>query len=214
MSVSADAARSDRIGEIIRAVAGQMLRDHGKRRFALLDDGSPEAELVASLMSPLGDVLIRVAAETRHLESLLHAAEVRVIDQDARAEAHRFLVRLVPDAIPCSSLTKTDLLLTGLPPEPFCPLGDLYASEVALLGGAWSGSEAVRHLASSAGGIDRLDCVLRAHFDGRDVRALDRLASGVRGEVKKMLAAGSASRLHARLIPKLNARTIGVDLFE
>lgn len=209
-----DRARLTRVGEIICAVAGQMLEDYGCRHVALLDDGSSEAELAATLMNPMGDVVIRVAADTRQLESVLHAAGIQDFDDDARREAHRLLLRLVPNAIPCSPRTKTDLLLAGLPPEPFCPLGDLYASEVALLGGGWSGSHAVRNLAASAGGIRRLDDALRGYFDGRDTRALDRLVPDARADVQRALAAGSAARSHARVIPKLSARTIGIDLFE
>jgi hypothetical protein len=209
-----DFARLSRVGEIICAVASQMLKDHGRHHFALLDDGSPEAELTATLLDRLDGVVVRVAADTRQLESVLHAAGKQDPDHPARREAHRLLVRLVPDSIPCSPLTKTDLLVAGLPPEPFCPLGDLYASEVMLLCGGWSGSHPVRELASSAGGIDRLDEALRAYFDDRDLRAFDRLAGGAREELKKALAAGSAARSHARVIPKLSTRTIGIDLFE
>jgi hypothetical protein len=209
------AARLLRIGEIILAVARQMVEDRGVARLALLDDGSPEAGLVAHLLAPLGAGLVRVRANDGQVDSLLHSAGFAGDGQEPRVEAHRFLVRLLADAIPTSALTKTDLLLGGeMPPEAFLPLGDLYASEVVALAGEWRGTPNARRLAEAAGGIERLDGALRAYLDGRDARALGKLPAGPAAEVRAALRRGSWSRSHPRLVPKLGTRTIGIDLFE
>jgi hypothetical protein len=208
-------ARLVRIGEIILAVARQMVEDRGVVRLALLDDGSPEAGLVADLLAPLAEGLVRVRLNDLQVDSLLHSAGGIGDTLEARVEAHRFLVRLVSGAVATSALTKTDLLLGGeMPPEPFLPLGDLYASEVVALAGDWRGSPNARRLAEAAGGVERLDAVLRALLDGRDARALERLPVSAAAEVRAALRRGSSSRSHPRLVPKLGTRTIGVDLFE
>jgi hypothetical protein len=208
-------ARLVRIGEIILAVARQMVEDRGVVRLALLDDGSPEAGLVADLLAPLAEGLVRVRLNDLQVDSLLHSAGGIGDTLEARVEAHRFLVRLVSGAVATSALTKTDLLLGGeMPPEPFLPLGDLYASEVVALAGDWRGSPNARRLAEAAGGVERLDAVLRALLDGRDARALEKLPASAAAEVRAALRRGSSSRSHPRLVPKLGTRTIGVDLFE
>jgi hypothetical protein len=208
-------ARIIRIGEIILAVARQMVEDRGVMRLALLDDGSPEAGLVADLLAPLAEGLVRIRLDDGRVDSLLHSAGAIGDTREARVEAHRFLVRLVDGAVPTSALTKTDLLLGGeMPPEPFLPLGDLYASEVVALAGDWHGSPIARRLAEAAGGIERLDGVLKALLDGRDARALEKLPASAAAEVRAALRRGSSSRSHPRLVPKLGTRTIGIDLFE
>jgi hypothetical protein len=212
---AAATARLVRIGEIILAVARQMVEDRDLARLALLDDGSPEAGLVSRILTPLGEGFVRVQAIDGQVDSLLHSAGVAGDAQEMRVEAHRFLVRMTADAIPTSALTKTDLLLGGeLPPEPFLPLGDLYASEVIALAGDWRGTPGARRLAQAAGGIERLDAALRAMLDGRDERALGTLPADSAAEVRAALRRGSWSRSHPRLVPKLGTRTIGIDLFE
>lgn len=201
-----------RIADVVCAVVAQTLRDRGARRVALLDDGSPEAELLARMLDPLGaEALVRVRAEERRLESVLHAAGADPDDPDGTGslEAHRLLVRLVPEAVPALAWNRTALLLGGeLPPEPLLPLGDLYASEVAALAGAASLPARVERLVESAGGVERVDEALREHLEGRDDHALHRLPP----EISAALAAGAPSRLAVRIVPKLGLRTIGLDL--
>ncbi|HEU4562565.1 MAG TPA: hypothetical protein VFS20_32345, partial [Longimicrobium sp.] len=57
-------ARFGRIAEIVGAVARQALRDRGATRIALLDDGGPEADLAARILTQaLGaEGVIRVTA--------------------------------------------------------------------------------------------------------------------------------------------------------
>lgn len=208
--------RAARLGEVVAAVARQALADRGVGRIALADDGSPEAGLAARLLEPLGaEATERVRGDGPRLEPLLHS--LREMGAGARAvrEAAGLAARLEPDALPAAPENKTVLLLGGeLPPEPFLPLGDLYADEVAELCGEWSGPEEVRALAEAAGGIGRLDAALRGWVDRRDPAALDRLPGGAAGEVRRLVARGRASRFAVRLVPKVGYRTLGVDLFE
>ncbi|HEX2092233.1 MAG TPA: hypothetical protein VHG28_07510 [Longimicrobiaceae bacterium] len=208
--------REARIGEVVAAVARQALADWGVRRIALLDDASPEAALAGRFLERLGpEVLVRVPTSGPGVEPLLHA--LGRLPEEARVgrEVAGLRARLEPDALPAAPDNKTALLLDGaLPPEPFLPLGDLWASEVAELAGGWSAPAGVRALAEAAGGIDRLDAALRARVDRRDPTGLDGLPGGVAEEVRRRFALGRASRLAVRLVPKVGSRTLGLDLFE
>lgn len=208
--------REARLAELVSAVARQALADRGVRRVALVDDGTPEAALAARLLAPLGEgAVARLRAEGAEVEPLLHSlapihGEARVAREVAGLRA-----RLEPGVLPAAPENKTALLLGGgLPPEPFLPLGDLWAGEVAELAGGWSAPAEVRSLAEAAGGVGPLDAALRGVVDRRDPAALEALPEAVREKVRRLLARGRADRLFPRLVPKLGHRTLGVDLFE
>jgi len=209
-------ARYARIAGIVGAVARQALRDRGAGRIALLDDGGPEADLAARMLADaLGaDAVVRVGASEAEVESVLHlspGAEPGAL----RREIRRLKARLVAGALAANPANKTALLLDGaLPPEPLLPLGDLWASEVAQLGGGWSAPPEVARIAEDAGGIGALDDALRARVDRRDPRGLDRLPPAAADAAGRALAAGRAWRTHPAVVPKLGARTIGADLYE
>lgn len=208
--------REARISAIVGAVARQALADRGATRIALLDDGGPEAELAARMLTAaLGaEAVVRVTAGDGEMESVLHLAP-EVSPARARDEARRVKARLVPGALAANPANKTALLLGGeLPPEPLLPLGDLWAGEVAALAGGWSAPEPVQHLAGQAGGIAALDDALRGWIDRRDAAALDRLPREAAESVRRALEVGRAARLHPRIVPKIGARTLGVDLFD
>ncbi|HEX8245940.1 MAG TPA: hypothetical protein VF541_20670 [Longimicrobium sp.] len=208
--------REARIAAIVGAVARQALADRGAARISLLDDGSPEAELAARILAAtLGaDAVIRVTAGDGEMESVLHLAP-EVSPARVRDEMRRMKARLVPGAVTANPANKTALLLGGeLPPEPLLPLGDLWASEIAELAGGWSAPEPVRRLAEQAGGIEALDGALRGWTDRRDAAAPGGLPPEAADGVMRALAAGRASRLHPRIIPKIGTRTLGADLFE
>jgi hypothetical protein len=208
--------REARLAAIVGAVAQQALADRGATRIALLDDGGPEAELAARLLAAaLGaGAGVRVTAREGEMESVLHLAP-ELSPARAREEVRRLKARLLADAVAAHPANKTALLLGGeLPPEPFLPLGDLWASEVAALAGNWSAPDAVRRIAEQAGGIEALDGALRAHVDGRNPAALDALPREAAKAVRRALAAGRPSRLHLRIVPKVGTRTLGVDLFD
>jgi len=208
--------RETRIAAIIGAVARQALHDRGAQRIALLDDGGPEARFAARVLADAldADAVVRVTATDAEVESVLHLAP-GVSGEDLRHELCRLKARLVPGALAAHPGNKTALLLgTPLPPEPLLPLGDLWASEAAELAGGWSAPAPVRRIAEDAGGIEKLDDALRAFVDRRDPRGLDGLPDGVANAVRRALAAGRAGRMHSMIVPKLGARTLGVDLFE
>jgi len=208
--------REPRIAVIVGAVARQALADRGAARIALLDDGGPEAELAARLLvSTLGDgVVARITVADAEMESVLHLAP-ELSRERAAEEMRRMRARLAADAVPAHPANKTALLLGGeLPPEPLLPLGDLWAGEVAALAGDWSAPEPVRRIAESAGGIEALDAALRGYVDARDPAALGALPPAAADAVRRALAAGRASRLNPRIVPKIGPRTLGVDLFD
>lgn len=209
--------RATRLGEIIAAVARQCLADRGARRIALLDDESPEADFAARILgASLGDEgVVRVGVRRWEVEPLLHLAGPEASPERVHDEVRRLRARLVPDAVVANPANKTELLLGGeLPPEPFLPLGDLYASEVAELAGGWSASPEVRAVAQSVGGVEALDAALRRWVDGRAPAGLDDLPPHVAALVELRFAAGRPSRMAPRLVPKVGGRTIGLDLFQ
>jgi hypothetical protein len=197
-------------------VTARALADRGASRVALLDDGGPEAELAAELLSAsLGAArVVRTADAGPLLEPLLRLDEGGDPSR-AADEARRTLARLIPDALLAHPASKTVLLLgDSLPPEPLLPLGDVWAGEIARIAGGWSAPPAVRAMAEAAGGIDRLDAALRAWVDGRDPAALQALPAPVTARVRGAFEAGRAGRLYPRVVPKLGGRTLFVDLWE
>ena len=208
--------RERRIAEIVGAVARQALTDRGASRIALLDDGGPEAELAARLLAAVlgAERVVRVTSADGEVESVLHLAPGGDVERLGE-ELRRLRARTTVDAVPAHPANKTALLLGGeLPPEPLLPLGDLWATEVAELAGGWSAPPEVRRIATLAGGIETLDAALRAWADGRDAVALGALPAEAADAVARALAAGRASRLNPRVVPKVGTRTLGVDLFE
>jgi hypothetical protein len=209
-------AREARIAELIGAVARQVAADRGVLRVALLDDGGPEAGLAARILAAaLGEAnVFRATTADGDVESVLHLAPW-LGERGMAEELRRLVARAQPDSVAANPANKTALLLGGeLPPEPFLPLGDLWASEVAALCGGWSAPDGVTWIAESAGGIDMLDDALRGLIDRREPNALDALPAEAAEAVRAALAAGRASRLNARVVPKIGSRTLGVDLFE
>ena len=209
-------AREQRIGEVVGRVARQALADRGRSRIALLDDGSPEAALAARLLArALGDgAVVRITLREGEMDPLLQPGGPAAGER-LREETMRMRARLLDDALPAHPANKTALLLGGeLPPEPLLPLGDLWASEVAALQGAWSAPGEVRALAEAAGGIEALDAALRRWIDERDPAGLDPLPGDAAARVRRGFAAGSAARRNPRLVPKLGSRTLCVDLSE
>lgn len=209
-------ARERRIAQIVGAVVRQALADRGAERIALLDDGGPEAELAARLLATsLGaDRVARITVSDAEMESVLHLAPAAGRER-AGDEARRLRARLTVGAVAAHPGNKTALLLGGeLPPEPLLPLADLWATQVAELAAGWSAPDPVRHLAELAGGIEALDAALRAWAERRDPSAIDALPGEAADAVRTAFAAGRASRLHPRIVPKIGTRTLGVDLFE
>jgi hypothetical protein len=114
-----------------------------------------------------------------------------------------------------SPANKTELLLGGV--EQRCdvtPLGDLYASEVAQFAGGFVIGKRASELVEVAGGIEMLDGCLRKLLDERrNPDAAFAAMPHLRGRVLQCLEQSRFRRGGAGIVPKLGARTIGIDLF-
>lgn len=178
----------------------------------ILDDWTPEGELAHEwLVGILGEPRVWRAAT---LASNVHA------DGLDRSEAQ------LPGAWRCARehaalivhpASKTALLLGGPPPHAdLLPFGDVYASQLERLAGSCGVPEDVAQLARDAGGIEAVDAALARLVDSRmpAAAALAPLDAAVAGELLRMYERGRYFRLRPRLIPKLSARTLGIDLFD
>ncbi len=197
------AGRADRIATIIAGVLRQAVADSGANRVILLADGSPEAELLTAMLQPRlgGGFATRAAAGPSWSELL-----------DAWAHA----ARDEPGALVAAASNKTAALLGAALPGPLLPLGDLWASQVQALCGAWSGPPELQQLSDRAGGIESLDAALATLVDRRRMpqEAGALLAPDVAGTLLALWERGRFARRHLGLVPKLGQRTIGVDLFD
>jgi hypothetical protein len=113
-----------------------------------------------------------------------------------------------------SSASKTVLLLAGLEqPVDLLPLGDLFATEVQRFCRARP-SGSVAEIANAAGGLEIVDDCLRKLLDERrDPDAAFAAVPHLREPVLRRLQQTRFRRARAGIIPKLGARTIGIDLF-
>ena len=109
---------------------------------------------------------------------------------------------------------KTALLLGEVPRADVLPLGDLYHSQLVTLIGHFEPPAAVRELAALCGGTETLDRVLQRFFDERMPweRAAGDLSEGARRDLEGRLDAARFKRIRVGLVPKLGARTLGIDL--
>jgi hypothetical protein len=203
-----------RAGRVIGGVLRQAVEDAHAQGIVVLEPDSPEARLLLAWSVPaLGEARVwRVEGEPGGAEARHGAFR--------REELHRAVGRVLArerNALLAHPVNKTALLLDGpVPPEPLLPLGDLYASRVAAAAGAWSGSEGLRALADAAGGIEGLDAALERLVEGRlpPQRAFADLPEAVRTDILDRWERGRFWRRRPGLIPKLGARTPGIDLFE
>ena len=182
-------ARGERIGRIVTAVLAEAVRVTGRGGIVVTCDGSPEARLLTSWCRAFLSVPLRT----------------RESGDEERGHS---------EFLAAHPANKTALLLgRNFPLEPLLPLGDLYASQVKELTGGYNlpGQE---WLAEAAGGIDALDRALQLHFESwlPADQAAEQLPKAARGPFLEAVRAGRFWRERAGLIPKLSARTIGIDL--
>jgi hypothetical protein len=114
-----------------------------------------------------------------------------------------------------SPTSKTEiLLLADRHAADALPFGDLYITQLHQLAGPFSFSPALAELAALCGGPETLDAVLRLHVDGR--RSWSAAAAGLPAPcahtLKQRLDAARFRRMRIGLVPKLSARTPGIDL--
>ena len=133
---------------------------------------------------------------------------------DARLLRSWFAETDAGQALTLHPMSKTGLLLARAPCADVFPFGDLYFGEVVQLAGSAELPEAVLELAAGCGGIEALDDALRGYFDQRlswDAAAAH-LPASAGCQLKGCIDAARFHRLHAKLVPKLGARTLGIDL--
>ncbi len=193
--------------EVLGGVLRESLRVSGRTGIVILDDGTPEARLLGQWCEQeLGSdrtwrVTANDAAEPEAEESMRFRARVLARERNALT-AH------------CAN--KTALLLgREFPVEPLLPLGDLYATQIAVLAGDWSGPADMRQLVELAGGIEATDHALGSWFERwqpADSAVAD-LPAASRGPFLEAVRRGRFWRERAGLVPKLTTRTIGIDLF-
>jgi hypothetical protein len=136
-----------------------------------------------------------------------------MLDQAAIPQADYSDVRGTLTAHP---INKTALLVGNfIPRVDLLPLGDLYASQVSMLGGSWTGDEQVNRLAGEAGGIEALDAILMRLIEGRWTPAeLRDVPAALCDGILAALSQSRFRRARAGLVPKLGTRTIGIDLLD
>ena len=114
-----------------------------------------------------------------------------------------------------NAASKTALLLGDVPDADVLPFGDLYHTELVALIGAHQPGVIVMELAALCGGAETLDETLRRFYDQRSGwdAAAALIPPNARPAVKARLDAARFQRLRVGLVPKLGARTLGIDLF-
>jgi hypothetical protein len=179
-----------RVERVIRGVVAAAVRESGSVGVLVLEDWTPEGELVY-------EWLVRELGETAVLRAAAATATAGILT------AH--------------PLNRTALLLGGAPPRAdLLPLGDVYASQVQVLAAGWSAPPEVEAVAAAAGGVATLDAALSRWIDGRRETdaALDALGADVAQTVLDLYDRGRFFRLRPRLVPKLGPRTLGIDLWD
>jgi hypothetical protein len=123
--------------------------------------------------------------------------------------------RLGDGGLIVDTASKTALLLGACSNADVLLFGDLYYSQVVELAGAVTLPPAVARLAESCGGAQVLDRVLSRFFDERAEwpKAADELPGFAREQLAVALESGRFRRARLGIVPKLTARTLGVDLF-
>ena len=194
-------SRFDHVAAVVTGVVATAARDARCGTLVVLDRVPPETELLLRLLGAGGCEL--------PLERVPAADD----DPDAAAAAARG--RRGTDALPLDPVNKTIAVLwPELLAAPVLPLADLYATQVAALGGSWSAPAQAYEIIERAGGIQAVDRFLAAHLDER--RSLDEaslhLDARGRAPLRERFEAGWWWRRRVGVVPKLGARTLGIDL--
>ncbi|HEX6588031.1 MAG TPA: hypothetical protein VF039_03330 [Longimicrobiales bacterium] len=194
---------SDRFAHVAAVIGGVVaaaLRDAGRARVVVVDHTPPESALLIRLLERAQPTLPVVRVDGDDID-------------DARTRARR---EANGDGLLADPVNKTvALLFPELLAEPLLPLADLYATQVRELAGDWSAPAAARELISGCGGIETVDAFLVAHLDQR--RGLDAALTAIphvaaRTALRERFLAGWWWRRRAGVVPKLGARTLGIDL--
>ncbi|MGH7465225.1 MAG: hypothetical protein ACREK1_08620, partial [Longimicrobiales bacterium] len=202
--------RAAAIRSIVSDVIAEAVHSAGAGGVVVLDDWTPEGELSYEwLVGALGEARVWRGAS---LASNVHGVEPGDTQLLGALRFARDRAGLI-----AHPATKTALLLGGaLPRADVFPLGDLYASQVTQLAGGWTVPDALATMLRRMGGVEVLDAALARLVDRREPAptALAGLDADDAGEVIRLYERGRWHRLRPRLVPRLSARTLGVDLFD
>lgn len=224
MTAPNDAARRDgapdgtgeaRLRTVVVGVVDSALRERGAGGVVLAGPESPERRL---LVRWLGERAVVPADEAvAPVREVLAAAAPDAPPQVLEVEARRAVARAraAAEGLLCAAeIHKTTLVLaSALPPEPVLPLGDVWASEVEAAAGACTVPAPLEGLVAPDA-IASVDGALRAHLESGVAleEALAPLESAVRERLADLLRRRPWGRFRMPLVPKLGARTVGIDL--
>jgi hypothetical protein len=200
--------RSTDLRRIVCGVAEQALRDAAATGIVVLDDWTPEGEL-------LYEWLVAGLGEERIWREASLASNVHGVDGPGN-QPGAWRIAVERSALLAHPATKTALLLGGrLPFADLFPLGDLYATQVVALARGWTVPVAAAGLVNEAG-AEAVDEALHRMIEGREpaAAACSGLDEGAATELIRLYARGRHYRLRPRLVPKLTGRTLGMDLFD
>jgi hypothetical protein len=204
--------RAERTARVVRAVVAGAVREAAAGGVVVLEDWTPEGELVYEwLIAELGEERVWRAAS---LASNVQHSGADAVDAQRLAAWRMAREQAALIAHPAN---KTVLLLGGrVPWADLYPLGDVWATQVEALARRWSGPEEVEAVAAAAGGLSALDHALARMIDAREnaAAALASLPAAAAQELVTLYERGRYFRLRARLVPKLGTRTLGIDLFD
>ncbi|HEX2166263.1 MAG TPA: hypothetical protein VHG09_03395 [Longimicrobiales bacterium] len=200
------------VRSVVCDVIAEAVRSAQAGGVVVLDDWTPEGALACEWLAGVpGAPRVWRAGK---LASNMHGEDVDRSDAQLPAAWRCAREHSAFIAHPAS---KTVLLLGGPPPRAdLFPFGDVYASQLEELTGSSGLPDDVAQLARAAGGIGAVDAALARLVDSR-MPAADALApldAAVAGELLRLYERGRHFRLRPRLIPKLSARTLGIDLFD
>jgi hypothetical protein len=209
--------RARRLQRVVHGVCSAALAEAGASGLVLLEPDSPEGTLLAGwLAGGTGDAAGTGAADDAAVAGADAPAGLKVW-RERDAGGNVLEQRRAAGALVAHPANRTVLLLSArLPLADLLPLGDVWASQVALLAGAWSAPAELRRLADEAGGCAALDEALHRLVDRRypPQDAVQGLPPAAAAEVLRRFDAGRYARLRPRLVPKLADRTLGIDLFD
>ena len=202
---------AERVERVVRRAIAAAVSAARAPGIVVLDDWTPEGELACEwLVRELGAGQVwRVASLASNVQEVPAGPDAQLVAA-SRAVTER-------GALLAHPANRTALLLGGaLPRADLFPFGDVPATQMQVLTGSWTAPADVVQLAGAAGGIAALDTALGRWLDDRQDRAsaFGELDRAVALRVVDMYERGRYSRLRPRLVPKLGARTIGIDLFD
>jgi hypothetical protein len=206
---AAGRARADAIRSIIGDVVVAAVDAAQAGGVIVLRDWTPEGELAY-------EWLVAALGEARVWRGASLASNVHVPDREDAQILAAWRFSREHGALIADPSSKTALLLGGsLPPADLFPLGDLYASQVAVLAGGWSVPDRLRPIIEQIGAA-ALDESLMRLVEAREAPdlAFAGIDRTVADELTTLYERGRSGRLRRWLVPKLTARTLGIDLFD